>query len=52
MELNEEVVLKSGNNIAGLFSKRKDRDDKFKRSNLVFKILCGACEKYYIGQTS
>ncbi|KAI4476868.1 hypothetical protein M0804_013195 [Polistes exclamans] len=36
--------------IKSIYTKLKDKVDKFEKSNLVYKIPC-ECEKSYIGQT-
>lgn len=35
-----------------LFSKMKDKEDKWDDSNVMHKVSCGGCNKAYIGKTT
>ena len=37
--------------IKAILSKVKDKRDKMGQSNVVYKIICSNCRKYYVEQT-
>jgi GIY-YIG catalytic domain len=51
---NENLTLafKPPNKINSLFTNTKDKIDKNKKSNLIYKINCTDCPSVYIGETS
>ena len=46
------ISFKNVKTVGNLYTKLKDKVDKFSKFNVVYSIKCKSCHKQYIGQTS
>jgi len=47
-----KIAHKHIKTVGSIYSKLKDKDEQFKKSNVVYSIPCSQCEGTYVGQTS
>jgi len=48
---NNKFILYNTKTVKQLFTNIKDKDEKMRKSNVVYKIKCNFCESVYVGQT-